>query len=130
MWDTSQRFTCGGTEKHDGGKDRGVLCICVCVEYGLCLCGWRLGCGFWCVCVSVWSNRCVNMEKEAVWWRDKEYICTNGCVCVKGKTELCDVCVCVNVCEGLWLGVEGQMGTQMERHMCVCIEYGQSTFVY
>ena len=41
MWDTSQRFTCGGTEKHDGGKDRGVLCICVCVEYGLCLCGCR-----------------------------------------------------------------------------------------
>ena len=31
----------------------------------------------------------------------------------------------MNVCERLWLGVEGQMGTQMERHMCVCIEYGQ-----
>jgi len=30
----------------------------------------------------------------------------------------------VNVCEGLWLGVEGQMGTQMERHMCVCRERG------
>ena len=82
MGDTTQRFMCGGTGEQDGGEDRGVLRVCVCVDYGLCLCGWRLG------CVSVWSNICVNVEQEAGLLKDKEYICTNGCVCV------C-VCVCV-----------------------------------
>lgn len=112
MWDTSQRFMCGGTEKHDVVKDR-EYCVFVCriwavsvwVEIGVCF-------G---VYVCLWSNRCVNGGERAFLWRDRVYlhkwVCV--CVCVKGETEM-------DVCERLWLGVEGQMGTRM-RDTCVYV---------
>lgn len=93
---TQVRGSCVEGQKSMMEGTTGEYCVFVCVEYGLCLCGWSLGCVFWCVCVSVWSNISVNVEQEAVLLRDKEYICTNVCVCK--ERQRCVMCVCVCEC--------------------------------
>ena len=96
MWDTSQRFMCGGTEKHDGGKDGIIVYLCVCriwamsvwVETGVCVLVYM------CVCVE--QQVCQCGVRGSLVERQRVYLHKWVCVCVKGETEMCDVCdVCV-----------------------------------
>ena len=55
--------------------------------------------GDWGVCFGVYVCLCgatgVSMWRKRHSCGETEYICTNRCVCVcvKGETEMCDVCV-------------------------------------